>query len=502
MHSSESRPWFWQPTLVVFIANVCIMTLELVAGRIIAPQVGVSLYTWTSVIGIILAGISLGNYLGGWLADRFASLRLLGTMFALSGLASLAILGMDQLNVTRLVAWPIVAEIMLIIVTLFFLPAVLLGTISPIVVKLAMHDLARAGRTVGRISAFGTAGSILGTFATGFWLIGSFGTYTVVWGVAVVLLCLGALFFFAGKAASTLVSAALLVTLAFGAIGLGWTRSACLRETNYFCIMVRETQEGGKTLRRLILDRLVHSYSSLDDPTELQYGYERTYAELVDYQAARRPELSTFFIGGGGYTFPRYMAAVYPGSTVHVAEIDPGVTEVAYEHLGLPRDGSVVTYNGDARMFMARPVSETYDIIFGDAFNDFSVPYHLTTVSFNERVRAWLADDGLYIVNIIDGALRRFLPAYVRTLQQTFDYVYVAPNAEGWRTVSRDTFVIVATDVPVDLSGFEVDSRFRSSVLSDAEVSELLEEGRDVILTDRYAPVEQMLAPVYLGRVN
>ena len=149
MVSSESRPWFWQPTLVVFIANVCIMVLELVAGRIIAPQVGVSLYTWTSVIGVILAGMSLGNYLGGRLADRYASLRLLGTMFVVGGLASLGILGMDQLHIVDWVTWPIVVEILLMITVLFFLPAVALGTISPIVVKLAMRNLDAAGRTVG-----------------------------------------------------------------------------------------------------------------------------------------------------------------------------------------------------------------------------------------------------------------------------------------------------------------------------------------------------------------
>lgn len=502
MTSTESRPWFWQPPIVVFVANACIMILELVAGRIIAPQVGVSLYTWTSVIGVILAGMSLGNYLGGWLADRYASLRLLGTMFLLAGLTSLSILGMDQLAIADQVAWPIVAEILLMIFTLFFIPAAVLGTISPIVVKLAMNDLARAGRTVGRISAFGTAGSIVGTFATGFWLVSWFGTYTIVWGVAVVLLGLGALFYFAGHLKRAALATVVLVGASYVTVWLGWTQSPCLRETNYFCITVKEKSVEGRTLRQLILDRLVHSYSSLDDPTELQYGYERTYAELVRYQASHGPALRTFFIGGGGYTFPRYVAAVYPDSQVDVAEIDPGVTDIAHAYLGLPRDGSVSTYSGDARVYLEGPVSETYDIIFGDAFNDFSVPYHLTTVSFNERVRAWLAEDGLYVVNIIDGALRRFLPAYVRTLYRTFDYVYVVPNAEGWRTVSRDTFVVVATDVPLDLSKFEEDSRILGGILSETETAELLAEGRQVVLTDRYAPVEQMLAPVYLGRID
>ena len=89
------RRWLWQPNLIVFISSACIMILELVAGRIVAPYVGVSLYTWTSIIGVVLAGISLGNYLGGLLADRWASLRFLGGIFLLGGLSSLSVLFVD-----------------------------------------------------------------------------------------------------------------------------------------------------------------------------------------------------------------------------------------------------------------------------------------------------------------------------------------------------------------------------------------------------------------------
>ncbi len=500
--ASSSSPWFWRPGVIVFISNVCVMTLELVAGRIIAPQVGVSLYTWTSVIGVILAGLSLGNYLGGRLADRYASFRFLGAIFLLSGVTSLSILGMDQLALVARVEWPVVVEILVLITALFFIPATVLGTISPIVVKLAMDDLAHAGRTVGRISAAGTAGSIVGTFATGFWLISWFGTYTVVWGVAVVLALMGLLFFISGRAVRDVTVTAIVVVLSLGAVQAGWTQSTCMRETNYFCIKVREEERDGRTIRVLVLDRLVHSYSSLDDPLDLVYHYEQTYAELTDYQAARHSPLRTFFIGGGGYTFPRYVEEAYPDSVVDVVEIDPGVTEVAISHLGLSPDARITSYNEDARAFLSRSPDTAYDIIFGDAFNDFSVPYHLTTESFNEHVRAWLVEDGLYVVNIIDGAVGEFLRAYVRTLRLTFDHVYVVPRQAQWRDVSRDTFVVVATDTPLDFDAFDPDSRFLAGVLSPEAVDQYLDEGRDVILTDRYAPVEQMLAPVFLGKTQ
>jgi MFS family permease len=175
------------------------MVLELVAGRIIAPYVGVSLYTWTTVIGVVLAGISLGNYLGGWLADRWASPRLLGLTFLLGGLACFGILAVDALGAHLPGHWPVVVQILVLTVALFFLPSALLGGVSPIVAKLAVQDLARTGSTVGRIYAAGAAGSIVGTFASGYVLIAQFGTHAIVWGVAVLLISMGLIFVLFGR---------------------------------------------------------------------------------------------------------------------------------------------------------------------------------------------------------------------------------------------------------------------------------------------------------------
>ncbi len=500
---------FLRPPLIVFVSSACTMILELVAGRIIAPYVGVSLYTWTSVIGVVLAGMSLGNYLGGRLADRWGSLRLLGLLFLLGGLTSFGVLAADTLGVRLPDAWPIVTRILVLTAALFFVPSLLLGTISPVVIKLAVHDLARTGSTVGRVSAAGTIGSIVGTFATGFVLIAWFGTHVVVWGVAVVLLTMAALFLIASAPRGRLAWGAVALAIIAGGSALaltqGWLRSPCNLETNYFCIKVREETKGGKPVRALILDRLVHSYSSLDDPATLVYSYERIYAEATAYQAARHTTLRALFIGGGGYTFPRYMEALYPASHLDVIEIDPGVTLVAHELLGLRRDTRVRTFNEDARTFLARQPDRQYELVFGDAFNDYSVPYHLTTLEFNQRVRAWLADDGLYVVNLIDGPRRDFLRAYVNTLRRSFAHVYVAPSIPAWRASPRVTFVVIATDRPLDLAalgkvdGGDGEALLARQVLDPATVDAILAEGRAVLLTDRYAPVDQMLASVVRG---
>jgi spermidine synthase len=485
------------------------MVLELVVGRIVAPYVGVSLYTWTVIIGVVLAGISLGNYLGGKLADRWASPRLLGGMLALGGVASAGILAVDVLEpfwsmegITR-ETLPLIVALTALVIVLCLLPCVILGTVSPIVVKLAVHDLGRTGRTVGRIYAAGSVGSIAGTFVTGFLLISRFGTHLVVWGVGVLLLFLGALYVLPGRRRwlGVLLWAILVAGGSAAAVGWGWLDGPCTRETDYFCITVREQEIDGEPVQVLILDRLIHSYSSLDDPTALVYGYEKSYAEATAYQAARKGHLRALFVGGGGYTFPRYMEAVYPDSDLHVIEIDPGVTEIAYQRLGLSRDTQVETYNEDARMFLEREPTGSYDLVFGDAFNDYSVPYHLTTKEFNDRVRAWLADDGFYAVNIIDGPSGHFLRAYLHTLRQTFSYVYPVFSVNSWRQSSRSTIVILAGDTPLDLELFQTAAPdLARQLLDKAEVDALLAEGRTVTLTDRYAPVDQMLFAVFLDR--
>lgn len=502
------RTWLWRPNLIVFLASACIMIIELVAGRMIAPYVGVSLYTWTSVIGVVLAGMSLGNFLGGEVADRLASMSLLGVAFIAAGLASLSILlTINLLGGTLPDSWPIVLEILTLTGATFFVPSAVLGAISPIVVKLAVRDLAETGSTVGRIYASSAVGSIAGTFATGFVLISWFGTHAIIWGVSVTLLALGLILAVSGRWRQLVLPALLIVAGSAFLWNQPWLQGPCLRETNYFCIKVQEEERDGEPVRVLILDRLVHSYTSLNDPTKLVYGYEKIYAELTAYKAQQTDALKALFIGGGGYTFPKYMEAVYPESQLDVIEIDPGVTQVAYEHLGLDRDTRIVTYNQDARLFLEQPAPEQYDLILGDAFNDYSVPYHLTTQGFNDRVQAWLAGDGLYAVNMIDGAKGEFLRAYIHTLRQTFNHVYVAPTIDGWRRSPRSTFVLVATDTPLSVTAFERidgddgDTLFARQALTKLEIEEILSEGHVVTLTDQYAPVDQMLAPVFRDEV-
>jgi spermidine synthase len=497
----------WRAILIVFVSSFCTMALELVAGRLLAPYIGVSLYTWTSIIGVVLAGISLGNYLGGRLADRAPAQTTLGWILFLAGASTLGLLLVAQAATSANLTMPLVPKIVFLTTVIFFLPCCLLGMVSPLVVKLTLKDIKDTGSTIGTIYAFSSLGSIAGTFATGFYLISMMGTHYIVALVGLTLVLMAILL---GRLGST----TLQVVIVLGVLGLlGWqvsTRSAlatdCKLETDYYCIKwTDEVNTAQQPMRRLILDHLVHSFVVLEDPTHLEYGYEKIYAEMARYLSPEGRAISAMFIGGGGYTFPRYLETLYPGSRLDVVEIDPGVTRVAYQYLGLPVTSTIRSFNEDARQYVTRESPQAqYDLILGDAFNDLSVPYHLTTLEFSQRVSQFLKPEGLYLINVIDSySTGSFLRAFANTLTRVFPYVYVTAPGYGWEW-SSSTFVIVASKQPMNASAFAKMAAPQgeepvTKFLAPDVLAGYLAQGA-VTLTDEFVPVDNMIAPLFVER--
>jgi spermidine synthase len=508
------RPWVGY--VVVFVASACTLVLEIAAGRLLAPHIGASLYTWTSVIGVVLAGIAVGNYLGGVVADRAGSRRTLGLVLAAGGLASLAVLPFTTTDLIGLVprGLPPVARIVLLTGLLFFVPSAVLGMASPVVVKLTLADLGRAGRVVGRIYAWSTLGSIAGTFLTGFALIPWLGTKPVIFGVGVILIALaaatGEFFRRAGMPRAVDAVFALLLILALAQIHLhGALRQFCHRETSYYCIRVTtERMADGHVFRVMSLDRLIHSYNSLEEPTRLHYGYQRTYAELTAYAAQRSPRLRALFVGGGGYTLPRYMEVTYPDAELEVAEIDPGVTQTAVELMGLHPRTRVISYNTDAREVVeAKQGSPPYDLVFGDAFNDFQIPYHLTTREFAQKIRNLLKPDGLYLALVIDRMRGgRFMASLVRTLREVFPHVYVVADVVRTMAPRAQTYVVAASATPLDperlrtVRGQGPDGEAAVRIMPRDAMEDWLRGSDSVVMTDDYAPADNLMAPIFLER--
>jgi spermidine synthase len=503
---------------VVFIASFCTLVIELVAGRMMAPYVGVSLYTWTSIIGVVLAGISAGAYLGGRLADRYPRTRTLGWLLVLSGMGAFSIgplttlLGPAQWHVSLMV------RILLITALIFFIPSCLLGMISPVVVKLALSNLNTSGNVVGKIYAFSTLGSILGTFATGFFLIQWMGTRHILFAMAVILVVSGFVF---GDLFRRKEAFAVLVVLL---IPFGWIlRGHAFRypvdkdtyffkESNYYTIKLTKSpsQRGDHVLEALVLDHLIHSYTSVPDPLHLEYEYLRIYEELVKWQTVHRPSFKSLFIGGGGYTLPRFLEAAYPQAEIDVVEIDPEVTRVAERFLGLSQESVIRSYNEDGRWFVMNAREQgTYDFVFGDAFNDLSIPFHLTTREFGVHVKKLLKPDGLLMTNVIDSLQNgRFLPSYVRTLEEVFgkDHVHLITENTEAADAGIGTYIVVASQKILDMDEFvkAVTVSGKGSPFSRVFPPHLLREYLKtpyaMVLTDDHVPVDNLIAPIFEER--
>ena len=409
---------------VVFVASGAVLVLEILAGRLLAPYVGVSLETFTGIIGVVLAGIATGTWLGGWMADRGDPRRLLPGALVLGGVAAIAAVPIVR-ALGPSITEPNPPAIVFLAALGFFAPSALLSASTPLVVKIQLGALDHTGRVVGQLSALATAGSLVGVFATGFVLVAEFATTPVVIAVGSLLVAAGVgLWALLGRRlpGRAIAAGALLAVVSSGvAVAAG---RPCDVETAYYCADVR-TDPARPTGRTLVLDDLRHAYVDLADPTHLEFMYVQILGDVVDAIAPAGEPIDAVHLGGGGFTIPRYLAASRPGSTSVVLELDPGIVDVAEDELGLVLDEDLRVVTGDARVALADVATDSADLVVGDAFGGRAVPWHLTTTEFASDIQRVLRDGGIYAQNIIDQPPLDFLRAEVATLRDVFAHVAV-----------------------------------------------------------------------------
>jgi spermidine synthase len=508
--------------IIVFIASFCTLVIELVAGRIMAPYVGVSLYTWTSIIGVVLAGISIGAYVGGLLADRFPKPSTLGWLLFFSGVGAFSISPLTNLLGATQFQTTLMMRILLLTTFIFFIPSCILGMISPVVVKLTLHNLAKTGNVVGKIYAFSTLGSIIGTFATGFFLISWMGTRNILLTVGFILI-LSALIFGGGfvrkKSLAIFFSVfiAIFISLAFIFYSYAFKmpvddKTYFFKESDYYTIKVKKllTKDEKTWAEALVLDHLIHSINDLNNPLYLDYEYIRIYEEFMRWRVSRAGSLKILFLGGGGYTLPRCLEIMYPTAEIDVVEIDPEITRVVYDYLGVPQNTRIRSFNEDGRWFVMNCQDKgKYDFIVGDAFNDLSIPYHLTTKEFAQQMAELLKPDGILMANVIDSYQKGlFMPSYIKTLEEVFGKgnVHLVTHKPYEESTGISTRVIVASRRGINVNDFAAfingqgSKEVMSHVMPQERLQEYMAERPSIVLTDDYVPVDNLTAPIFEER--
>ncbi len=474
-------------------SSAAVLVVELVALRLLAPYLGLTLETSTLVIGTALTAIAAGAWLGGRAADATDPRRLLGPALGISG----AVVAVTPAAVRTSAE---LAPPLFLLLALFsiLVPGALLSAVTPIVTTLRLSSLAETGTVVGRLSGLGTAGAIAGTVVTGFVLISRVPVSTILVGLGVLLL-LGGLVVdlrVRGWGTGSRIGAAAVV--AAGGLGAVVAPGGCDVETTYHCavVMVDPDRDAGRTL---VLDGLRHSYVDLADPTYLEFDYVKALASVSDAaypDAAEDAALRTHFLGAGGATLPRYLDAVRPGTRTTVSEIDGGVVDLDVEQLGLVTGDGIDVRVEDARLGLDDLGDDSRDLMVGDAFGGISVPWHLTTVELLAEVDRVLAPDGVYAANLIDHGPLAFARAEVATLAAVFDHVVVLAPADVVERTGGGNLVAVASDREVDADAITARMGERDldwQVLSGEALADWVGDAQ--VLTDDEAPVDQLLTP-------
>lgn len=470
--------------VLVFFTSASVLVIEILAVRLLAPYLGVSLEVFTGIIGVILAGISFGAWAGGAAADRGEPGRLLGPLLVSGGLtALLSPLVIDAIGPTLTTG---VSSIVLASATGFFVPAALLSAVPPVVVKLQLASLDETGRVVGSYSAIGTAGAILGTFATGFVLLAAYPTRPIVTVVGIGLTLSGMLIW-SLRARWAVASLVVMGGLAGALLAV---EGPCEYETTYSCAIVVEddVRTSGRTL---LLDRVRNSYVDLDDPTYLEFRYIELIVDIIEVEGPDGP-VDTVSIGGGGFTLPGYIEHTRPGSDNTVLEIDAELVEIGRAELALTDDIDVVV--DDARISIREVPDAHAEIVIGDAYSGTSVPWHLTTVEFTEEIARILAPDGVYAMNVIDYDDLDFVRSEAATLLEVFPEVALFAPPRYLTGEAGGNYILVASQIGIDVAGIEAAIRSRGGEEVGVEDDALLDFiGNATPLTDDFAPVDQML---------
>lgn len=482
---------------VVFVSGMAVMVIEVLGSRLLAPYLGNSLYVWTSLIGVVLASLSLGYYVGGRLADIEPSLEKLSTVLVYCGIV-VCFIPISSAPVI-LLAVPLGLKYGTIVASTILLsvPSILLGMVSPYAVKLETKRLGVLGATAGNLYAISTVGSIVGTFLTGFVLIPNFGVKFIFYLVGASLI-LSALLIAGRKSEHVAVGLVFLVlVLAYlvpKSAFLDPQNALYFKETPYYRVLVQENAEH--TVRYLLLDIGLQGGILLNS-SESAYSYSYMFQTAF----ALKPDIAdALFLGTGSAVTQQAFRRIKPDITIDSVDIDQTVINVAQKYFGAVQDDRLRYHAADARYYL-RNSRKRYDVVILDVFtSDVSVPTHLVTQEMMAGVKEHLKGDGIFATNVIgsvDGDLSAFFQSFLKTVSTQFSCVHVFPLQDDREELQN--IVIVASDSKECMSKEAMQRALRSlppnSFIDWGRyeknlVGDDIDLSGAILLTDDYAPAE------------
>jgi spermidine synthase len=447
--------------IAAFATGAIVMSFEMLGSRYLNPYFGSGIYTWAALISTVLAALTTGYFLGGFIADRTVSATVLGAIVSVASLYLLAlpsfadvVLGivsntMDDVRLGSLCA----------ALAIMVLPVALLGVYSPFAIRLVLRAAQHSGTVSGTVYGVSTAGSIAGTLGTTFFLIPTIGTRAITLLLGAAGLCCGLLLFALGRLHRPAKGAAAAALAAFAVLVLAGDRawSDGLIDDNVRAQMLKHGDGRVAHLEteynNLFIDKhgsllglssmytgrpnYIESIVDLKDPDAMPVPYDQTMTAALAYPTAPKRIL---MIGLGAGSISTYLGRAMPDAQIDVVELDPGVISAGKDYFGLRETERVRLIAGDGRVYLNRH-KDLYDLILLDAFRELGIPFHLLTREFYGLVKEHLAPGGAMASNVAANT-KLYLSTLV-TLGAVFPTVDVYPD---W--VDRSEAQAIAVAIP------------------------------------------------------
>jgi spermidine synthase len=500
--------------IVAFITGAIVMGFEMLGSRYLNPYFGSGIYTWAALISTVLAALTAGYFLGGFIADRTVSAAVLGTIIGIGSVYLLVLprfadvvlrfvlAGIDDVRVGSLCA----------ALAIMFVPVMLLGVYSPFAIRLVLRASERSGTVSGSIYGASTAGSIAGTLGTTFFLIPAIGTHAITLSLGAVGMACGLSLFALDRARSGrgVLSTAGVIVAAVLVLAGGRACADDLIDQNVRAKMLEHADGRVAHLETeyndLFIDKqgshlalssrykgrpdYVESVVDLRDPDAMPVAYNRIMSVALAYPHEIKRIL---MIGLGAGSLSTYLGRAMPDARIDVVELDGGVIAAGKTYFGLRETDKVRFIESDGRVYLNRH-NDTYDLVLLDAFRELGVPFHMLTREFYALVREHLARGGVVASNVV-ASTKLYLSTLV-TLQAVFPTVDVYP---AWSEPHETQAIAVAVPGPrpaaeslmqraVELQR-EHHFHYALPDLVGKRVTELYSRGADV-LTDDFAPAD------------
>jgi len=484
--------------LILFVLNASEMILELVAARLLSPYFGNSNFVWTAIIGIILLATSLGNIVGGkfasWKTPKFwaGSILLLASIY----ISFTPVIDAPILQSLKEVAIGVQASSIIGSIIFFLVPSIILGTVTPVIMKERIGSSKDKGKESGRITATIAIGSLVGTFLGGFLLIPALGTKmifallgAIIIPVAILLRPLKSVTIKKYKVGyiAILFTAIMISIISIVVVNQGVKHDTISIDTEYGRIIIENGQYSGESVRYYRQSGAYSSATYLDEERkfEIVYNYIKKYDMMFDFLDVKQVAM----IGGAAYQYPKYFISHFPDKKIDVIEIDPVSTEIAKQYFFL--DDLIDTYgeerlglyNDDGRIFLSN-CNKKYDAILNDAFSGEVPVGTLATLEAAETIKQQLNTGGVYMSNVlsaVDGDGGKFLRAEIKTLEKVFNHVYVVRVRENATKEDFTNWMVIATD--------------NDDYKPETVAVNLSDD--DIILTDDYNPIDSLISTRY-----